>query len=208
MEREKWALEPFVEARSSLVAGNNNEHHVSQVFLELKPVLHRLLRSRGLGVAECEDAIQESFIQIMKTWPRLRVLSKPELRRYAIRVAIGAGENQRRYRKKALLDGPAWNELGRADDRALCEAVSTSREVLRVLTFAEKLSAERREVIRLAAWEGMTPQQIATQLGIPLGTVFSRLARARQAIRALTAASERGPDDFRDAKLRSERSSF
>jgi RNA polymerase sigma-70 factor (ECF subfamily) len=46
------------------------------------------------------------------------------------------------------------------------------------------LSIEHRQILVLAGVEELTYQNIAEELGVPLGTVMSRLARARAALRA------------------------
>ena len=48
-----------------------------------------------------------------------------------------------------------------------------------------KLSAEHRQILLLINVEGQSYQQVADTLGLPIGTVMSRLARARQRLRAL-----------------------
>src|SRR5262249_34154928 len=61
------------------------------------------------------------------------------------------------------------------------ESVLARKEQEKLLRQAlEKLPAEFREVIVLRELEGLTYQQIAAIAAIPLGTVMSRLARARQ----------------------------
>lgn len=46
------------------------------------------------------------------------------------------------------------------------------------------LDVEQRDVLVLYAWEGLSYREIATALGVPVGTVRSRLARARARLRA------------------------
>jgi RNA polymerase sigma-70 factor, ECF subfamily len=46
-----------------------------------------------------------------------------------------------------------------------------------------RLGEEDREILRLTAWEGLEPTEIALALGIPAGTVRSRLSRARARLR-------------------------
>jgi RNA polymerase sigma-70 factor (ECF subfamily) len=47
------------------------------------------------------------------------------------------------------------------------------------------LPAEQREILLLVGLEGMTYEQVAGALGLPLGTVMSRLSRGRERLRAL-----------------------
>ncbi len=48
----------------------------------------------------------------------------------------------------------------------------------------EQLSPEDRELVTLIAWEGLTPAQAATALGLSPGTARVRLHRARTRLRA------------------------
>ena len=48
-----------------------------------------------------------------------------------------------------------------------------------------QLSADQRAVLLLVAVEGLSYQQVADTLGLPIGTVMSRLSRARQALRTI-----------------------
>jgi len=63
-------------------------------------------------------------------------------------------------------------------------------ETLEVNQALAALSEEHRAVLLLAVVEGFTCQEIAGILSIPIGTVMSRLSRARQALRELLAPGE------------------
>jgi RNA polymerase sigma-70 factor, ECF subfamily len=60
-------------------------------------------------------------------------------------------------------------------------------ELLETLQQLGKLPTEQREVLVLAAVEELRYGEIATLLGVPIGTVMSRLARAREKLRKFAA---------------------
>jgi RNA polymerase sigma-70 factor (ECF subfamily) len=84
----------------------------------------------------------------------------------------------------------AWNRLVRSDPDALAEipdhSVSRQIEVRDELASARTaiaaLPESQREVLLLVTVEGLTYEAAADVLGVPLGTVMSRLARARVAV--------------------------
>ena len=64
-----------------------------------------------------------------------------------------------------------------------------------------KLPEEQRSVILLVGLEGMRYEEVAAVLGVPVGTIRSRLSRGREALRRLTGAvPERGMADVAVAK--------
>ena len=58
----------------------------------------------------------------------------------------------------------------------------------------EKLPVEQRQVILLVGLEGMSYEEVATILGVPIGTVRSRLSRGRSALRRLMGMEEEQPE--------------
>lgn len=66
---------------------------------------------------------------------------------------------------------------GTAPDRAAAE----------VAELLAALDADQRDVLILHAWEGFSYREIAAALGVPVGTVRSRLARGRAALRSVLA---------------------
>jgi len=54
----------------------------------------------------------------------------------------------------------------------------------------DRLPDDQRETLLLVVLEGVSYQEAATILGIPIGTVMSRLSRARAALRALTGSGD------------------
>ena len=60
-------------------------------------------------------------------------------------------------------------------------------ELAEVLRAMARLPADQREVLLLAAVEELRYEEIAAVLAVPIGTVMSRLSRARERLRALMA---------------------
>ncbi|MHB9860533.1 RNA polymerase sigma factor [Streptomyces sp. YIM S03343] len=135
-----------------------------------------------------EDVMATTF---MEAW-RLRDKVDAEggsLRPWLLGIATNTARNQyrsnRRYRAAATAAAAAELSVpdhadevaGRVDDRSRLAAVLTALAALR---------RPEREVITLCLGEGLDYEAAAQALGIPVGTVASRLSRARKKLRALT----------------------
>lgn len=73
---------------------------------------------------------------------------------------------------------------GRIDDATRLEAVRTA---------LGRLRRGERDVLALCVWSGLNYAEAAKALGVPVGTVRSRLSRARRKLQRLAAAEERDP---------------
>ncbi|MCG8291733.1 MULTISPECIES: sigma-70 family RNA polymerase sigma factor [Pseudomonas] len=79
----------------------------------------------------------------------------------------------------------AWFGRGQADEPLGADTESIVLAQADLQTFA-RLSAEQRALLLLVSVEGLSYKEAAEALGIPIGTVMSRLSRARAALRELT----------------------
>ncbi|MFN8109288.1 MAG: RNA polymerase sigma factor [Thermoleophilia bacterium] len=82
---------------------------------------------------------------------------------------------------------PADDEFAQSRER-----VSAQVEGRRVLRCIAGLQDRDRDALLLVAWEGLSYQQAADALGVPVGTIRSRINRARRTLSALTASPESG----------------
>jgi RNA polymerase sigma-70 factor (ECF subfamily) len=150
-------------------------HHVS---------VWRSLCRRGLGAEEAADATQETFLIAAS---RLGDIAPESERAFLIktarRVAHTLGRKMLRWQLEIDMD------LRIADARDAGEEYAD----LQLLDIAlSKMNSELAEAYVLHEIEGLSSPEVATLLEIPLGSVASRLRRARE--------------QFRDAVLRIERS--
>ncbi|MFF3910324.1 RNA polymerase sigma factor [Streptomyces sp. NPDC001848] len=135
-----------------------------------------------------EDVMAATF---MEAW-RLRHRIDPEggsLRPWLLGIATNTARNQyrsnRRYRRAALATAAAeLNVPDHADE--VRTQIDDQRRLAVALRALATLRRPEREVIALCLGEGLDYEAAATALGIPVGTVASRLSRARRKLRSLT----------------------
>ena len=140
------------------------------------------LRRTGSWAA-AEDLVSVVF---METWrKRSSVVVEDSLLPWLYTVALGATRNHQRARtrfKAALSKVPPHDaDADHADDVA--RRVDAETRTRAVIAELERLPAGDREVLEMSAWSDLTQAQIAQALGIPVGTVKSRLARAQRTVR-------------------------
>jgi RNA polymerase sigma-70 factor (ECF subfamily) len=141
----------------------------------------RAVAERILGCQDdAHDAVQEVLVTLWRT-PEMPQNLRAWLTRTVIHRALHARRTSERRRK--------WEELAGIEALRGCllcdpEQEAEGRELRARLDAALRaLSEEHLRVIELRALEGLDYEDIATRLGVPVGTVRSRLNRARFALR-------------------------
>jgi len=126
-----------------------------------------------------EEIVQEAFIKLWQRPPDAGEVVYPSwLRRVVVNLSINA--RQRTRRPAALPEhsnDPALQRGERPD--AGCQQDESIR---RVRTALDRLDESKRAIIVLRAHEQLSYEQIAEHLDVPVGTVMSRLNRARVAL--------------------------
>jgi RNA polymerase sigma-70 factor (ECF subfamily) len=149
----------------------------------------RALKRLGVPEATVDDAAQQVFLIASR---KLDVIEADRERAYllgiAVRVASDARRSLRRRREVPLDEGASQERP------ALTLAPDDALEQKRGLRFLHdvlaELTDEEREAFVLFELEELTAPEVAEVIGIPLGTVASRVRRARAAIRARLAERE------------------
>lgn len=151
------------------------------LFAELRAPVYKLCY-RMLGDRhEAEDAVQETFLAVYRGLPGFRGEASP--RTWVYRIALRCALKVRAHRPPpaGALDDAA--EPARAPDAEL----DAREEARRLQAALAALPAEHRAVLSLSTLEGVAHQEIAAILGIPAGTVGSRLHAARKKLQAALA---------------------
>ncbi len=139
---------------------------------------------QGLDLTEAEDVAQETFVKAWLALPRYRE-SLGTLRAWLCRIAINtARDAHRRKRPEQELD-----EYMTDGDNNPAEQAERKAEAMAVRRALDQLPAASRAALVLREYEGLAYAEIATALGIPIGTVMSRLSFARSRLRELLIAA-------------------
>lgn len=156
-------------------------------------VVHRYVSLRA-GVEVGDDLMSETFLVAFESRASFDA-SRGDARAWLLGIATVL------LRKHARIEAAAWRGMLAShlaevlDDNALDAAASridAAETVRRLGKALSRLPAGDRDVLLLHAWADLDYQGIADALGIPVGTVRSRLNRARRKLRHVI-----GPGDAR-----------
>ncbi len=186
----------FLDNEPALVDGlqvGSQEAFETLVRLYQAPIYNLAYRILG-DSSEASEATQEAFVRIYKGIGRFR--GECGLKTWIYRIAVSASLNRRRWWKRwkdhvpasldqplpSYRDSPRLLEVPdrRPDPEAACARRETEQAVQRAL---DALPADYRTVVVLRDIEGFTYEEIAESLAISMGTVKSRLWRARSQLR-------------------------
>ena len=155
---------------------------------------------------EAEDLVQETCLRALRAMERLRPDSNVKSWLFTILRNIWLNQvRQRRIAPDIVELGPDEHVANRAMDSSKDPhaAYVSDLEGEQVQRAIEQLPLEFLEVILLREYEELSYEEIATMLQCPVGTVMSRLARARSKLRDLLVATGKAPSDTKgtnDAK--------
>jgi RNA polymerase sigma-70 factor, ECF subfamily len=124
---------------------------------------------------QAEDLVQQTLLLAWRGFGRFE--TGTNIRAWLFRILLNVFRQERRKGQSS----PESETL----DRAVPVTLPSSHESVEVMQAFDRLSSEQRNVLFLAAVEGFTCREISDILGIPIGTVMSRLSRAREAMREL-----------------------
>jgi RNA polymerase sigma factor (sigma-70 family) len=135
---------------------------------DLAPWVGRICAA--IALEQGEDALQETLIVVLRNLPALRdpAAWRAWVRRIAVRESLRMVRDNRELTMRDLPEAMASSDLDTALD---------VRDTLR------KLPAQQRAVLVLRNLEDLSEKETAEVLGVPEGTVKSRLHRARQGFR-------------------------
>ncbi len=139
-------------------------------------VAFRALGDRGLA----EEAVQQTFLQAWRSADRFDAERDPAPWLYAIarRVAVDLYRRERRHQETERSD---------AEVAVLSPSFEGTWEAWEVRRALDELDEEERAIMRAKHYQGLTQEETAERLGIPVGTVKSRSYRAHRRLAGMLA---------------------
>ncbi len=176
------------------------DQHIAALFREHADALYRAA-IRMLGdPGEAEDAVQDAFVKLRRSKNRLDDLDSPKAWLFTVLRNVCV-DRQRGAARRSMLASDRFDadagELGGSgwSSRTPESEVLTSETLSHVSKAMEALPPIDAETLTLVVVEGLSYREVADITGVPVGTVRSRLNRARRTLRdALPGALAEGPD--------------
>ena len=152
---------------------------------------HRIVKLVSQYVREPADALdvtQEAFFKAYRALPKFR--GDSAFYTWLYRIAINTAKNQLLYMSRRPMEVDIENENGeRIELQEMQKTIDTPERLLltneireTIIDAIDKLPVDLRAAITLREVEGMSYVEIAAAMDCPIGTVRSRIFRAREAI--------------------------
>jgi RNA polymerase sigma-70 factor, ECF subfamily len=175
-----------------IVASLQNPERFGALFDRHAVAVHRYAAYRARA-GDVDDVVAETFVTAFRTRTRYDQAFQ-DARPWLLGIATNVLRQHRRSegRRLARLRAAARASEPEPDPaETVAAAVDQAAQSDKVARALARLDERQQEVLVLAAGPGLTYEEIARALGIPVGTVRSRIARGRRHLRELLDAGER-----------------
>jgi len=139
----------------------------------LIPALRRFARALARDAETADDLVQDTLVRALRGE---HLFHGGDLRTWTFTILLNLDRNRRR----GLARRPILAVIEDIDPAGPPGTDGTGRDIERGLVL---LPQEQREVLLLVTLEGLSYREAAEVQGVPIGTVMSRLSRARTALR-------------------------
>jgi len=162
-------------AQSEPVAAGDRQWEA--LLAENAPLAFRVARGVLRNDADAEDVAQEALLRAYHRLDRLRERSR--FRAWIVRISFRLALDRLRSAKRRQIREAQWMFENSRAPRHHGDSAEFQRQFDRAL---EELPEKQRLVLLLAAMEGHTLDEVSVLLGVPVGTVKSRLFFARKTL--------------------------
>jgi RNA polymerase sigma-70 factor (ECF subfamily) len=155
---------------------------LGELFDRHEPALRRYLRRMGIPQADVDDLVQATFLEITRAAPSFD--ARYAGRSWIFGVASIMLRRHRHFLRRAAARIGAWvmpEAVVEGTPAELFERAETERRFARAFA---ALSEKKREAFVLVTLEGLSGEEAAQALGVPVNTIWTRLHHARLELRA------------------------
>ncbi|GAA2128619.1 RNA polymerase sigma factor [Streptomyces synnematoformans] len=193
-------ISPLVDGDAAVIEESlDRPEAFAELYDRHAPAIHRYA-ARRLGTGAADDITADTFLAAFRARARFdtgRASARPWLYGIAANL-IGRHRRSEVRSLRALartgVDPVAHSWVDEADDRLAAQAAHAP-----LAGALARLPSGDRHVLLLVAWADLTYAEVAEALDIPVGTVRSRLSRARRKVRAALGPNPRSPYDAPEA---------
>lgn len=180
--QELVLIQPGSAARSEWVreaAQADARREFEERLAECGPLAYRVARGVLRNTADAEDVAQEALFRAYRNFERLR--ERNRFRGWLVRISFRLALDRLRSAKRRVQRDILWSQPAHLPPPATAEDIAASNQFQGHLEQAlNELPEKLRLVLMLSAMEGYTIDEIAVMVGVPVGTVKSRIFIGRK----------------------------
>lgn len=151
----------------------------TELFADHATFVAKFLWRMGAPRNEIEDLVQDVFLIAHMRGGFVEGQAQPTTWLAAIAFRVWSSE-RRRFRRHSELPNDGALAQAQAADPSPAEALATAESVERIRGAMERLDERSRAILILVDLEGSSCVEVAEAIGVPVGTVYSRLHKARK----------------------------
>jgi RNA polymerase sigma-70 factor (ECF subfamily) len=155
--------------------------------VELIPRLRRFALMLARDLDQADDLVQETCMRALSSADQWQPGTRLDSWMYRIAQNLWLDRVRARKVRGVSVDIEAVGDIAGSDGRSVTEARLTLDKVARSIA---KLPPDQQLIVTLVSIDGLSYKEAAEALDVPIGTVMSRLARARRALHERMGAAD------------------
>lgn len=183
------AFNEGVRTREGTLPERNRRIDFEAAVLPHLDAAYNLARWLTRNDSDAEDVVQESYLRAFKAFDGFR---GGDSRAWMLKIVRNTGYTWLQRNRSRELTTEFDESVHRVENNNPETTLIEQADVELLKKRLEELPVEFREVVILRELEGMSYREIAAVAGVPLGTVMSRLSRARERLQACLSRSLKG----------------
>ena len=161
--------------------------NIEELYKSQNERLRRFIQKKVWHQEDAEEILQLTYLEAMRCKDKFSGASKPETWLFGIAVNLTRNYFKQYYGQTVLVDEMTEamsQELQSDVDENPAMLVEHERLLSRTMEAIENLPSETQSILQLIVDEDLSYQDTADCIGIPIGTIRSRLSRARQTLKS------------------------